>query len=208
MFISADLFFQHLLFTKVLWIRGLLGSGKTLLAFAIADYLLRTGDYRAVVANIPHVLRIPTDGTVENCICLLDEAHEFIDSRTFQTNSKDYGAYARKLDCLWLFPSVNPIDVRVRSLFCERVLKLGNLLWWYKGGLEISYTKLELSFGLFKPSKYFGLYDTRSIPFSDGGVSFLYNRTVSLRRAETEANMIESLAMMGVPIDELRRVGK
>jgi hypothetical protein len=184
-FFAAD-FFELLLAYRTLWIRGRLGGGKTLLAFAIADHLLKLGTFVNVASNVPHDYDRPV-ASIRRSVVVLDEAHQVLDSRAYGKNDKSYGAYARKTDCIWLFPSVFPIDVRQRSLFVERVWALGDLLWIYKGGLELGYAAGEqFSFWLWRPSLYYGKYATRFIPAGDAGILELWQRTYNSMMQEQE----------------------
>lgn len=204
MFIGAALFFELLLQYRVLWARGRVGSGKTLLCAAITDYLInKTGDFRAVVCNIPHRFPIPRDGTLFDTVCFLDEAHLFIDSRTFASNPKEYGGLARKVRSVWLFPSVYPIDSRLRALWVERTWRLGNWLWAYEGAVDLGYAQEMFRFKLWKPSKFFGLYDTAAIPFDDGGLSLLWTRTSDVLKERTKVRMAAIYAAMGLDVSEV-----
>ena len=199
MFIGAGQFFELLFNYRVLWIRGRVGSGKTLLGAAITDYLInKSKDFRSVVCNIPHQFPVPVDGTLFDTVCFLDEAHLFIDSRTFGSNPKEYGGLARHVRSVWLFPSVYPVDTRLRCLWCERTWGIGNLVWGYAGGADLGYVKEDFSFMLWRPSRYFGMYDTAAIPFDDGGLSVLWKRTSDILRARTEERMKAIYQAMGI----------
>ena len=198
MFLGSADFFENLMLFRTLWIRGRLGGGKTLLAFAIAKHLIDAGDFYGVISNIPHTLRYPTDGTMFDCIVILDEAWQFADSRDFKTNPREYGAFARKGRTLWLYPSVIPVDARMRYMFVEPTWKIGHLLWGYRGGIDIGYCNTEFAFALFRPSKYFGLFSTTAVPFADGGVTELWKNTMAILQRETQEEMAAMRAAMGL----------
>ncbi len=80
-FMFASDFFAMLSEEWVLYISGRKGSGKTLLAFAIADYLLQMpeGAPKGIWTNIPSSLPFHLD--VRDCVFVLDEGAEFVDAR-------------------------------------------------------------------------------------------------------------------------------
>ena len=47
---------------------------------------------------------------------IFDEAWTTVDARDSLVNDRSYGAYARKIESYWLFPSVHPVDKRLRPL--------------------------------------------------------------------------------------------
>jgi len=198
MFLFANRFFEQLMNYRVLWARSHVGSGKTLVCTAICDHLLRTGDFRGVVSNIPHKFPVPKDGTLFDCVCMLDEAHLFIDSRTFGSNNKEYGGLARHCRSIWLFPSVWPVDVRNRCMWVERSWRLGTLAWGYYGGVDLGYTQENFAFVLWRPSEYFTFYDTAAIPSDDGGLSVLWARTSEQLKARTRERMQAIYREMGI----------
>lgn len=213
MFLFADNFFSMLSIYRLLWIRGRLGGGKTLLAVAIAEELERRKITLGTIANIPTLLKIPDwrelieypSGIlaprymIGSCV-LFDEAWTILDNRRSMGNPRAYGAFARKLESYWIFPSVIPIDKRASFFYVERAARIkipilsdilallgkvipplavfGDELWIYKYGVNLGYTKDEGTFILANPSRYFGMYDTKYIPLDDGDISNIWERTI------------------------------
>lgn len=213
MFIFSDGFFSSLSVYRLLWIRGRLGGGKTLLAVAVAEELQKRGITLGTIANIPTVLDTPPwrelipypSGLlaprymIGSCI-LFDEAWTILDNRRAMSNSRAYGAFARKLESYWIFPSVIPIDKRASFFYVERLTRIkipivqdiikligkiikplkpfGEELWIYKYGVNLGYTKDEGWFILANPTSYFGKYDTRYVPLDDGDISNIWERTI------------------------------
>lgn len=183
MLLLAEEFIEHLLYFREVWLSGYKGSGKTLLSVAIADYLFRRGFVDGVVANFPTVF--PTsvkggdDGTLLNRAILFDEAWWWLDSRTSLINPREYGAFSRKFKCIWIFPSVYPVDKRLRSIECWRHTRIDLLnVWVYKWQQVTERGTREGWFLLQNPSKYFGYYDTDYVPVDDGLLSNRYGRTM------------------------------
>jgi len=221
MFIKADDFFAQLAIFRLLWIRGRLGGGKTLLSFAIAQEMLKRGIVDGVISNVPHALPLPEwrelmpDGRhrlIRGSCIVFDEAWTVLDNRTSMANDRSYGAFARKLETYWLFPSVIPIDKRVSYLSCERSMRLSipiiaqvlSLLLWlpiigalfkpfewlsrefwiYRWTVELGYISESGWFILGCPDGYFGLYDTKYVPMDDGDISNLWRRTIEELKAD------------------------
>ena len=190
MFIGAEEFFYNILAFRNLWIRGRLGGGKTLLAFAIADELIRRKmTPGGVIANVPHRLPLHDwrtqmpDGTVRgirDAIIIFDEAWQIIDARNSMANPRNYGAFARKMNTIWIYPSVYPIDRRQSYLYAERVqiytLPLLGQIWRYRWALNLGYQDAKGGFW-FKPEQYFGIFDTKYIPTSDADIRYLWGLT-------------------------------
>jgi hypothetical protein len=189
-FYHANEFFQQVIATRNIWLAGRLGSGKTALAVMMADELLRLGVCQYVWSNFP--LRVdrwppPTDGFLQHCVVIVDEAHELINARDFQTNSRQFGAYGRKFWNIWLYPSVDAPDKRVRTIRVQRRFKLDFLpthIWVY--GYSMSYgEEYDLGwFAVLSCESVFGLYDNIYVPFSDSGILDAFQRTLDERKGE------------------------
>lgn len=213
MFLFADGFFSMLSIYRLLWIRGRLGGGKTLLAVAVAEELQRRGITVGTIANIPSLLKPPpwreeiTYGNghvaprwmVGACV-IFDEAWTILDNRSSMSNSRAYGAFARKLQSFWIFPSVIPIDKRMSFFYVERLTRLkiplltdligllariipalkpfGSEVWVYKYGVNLGYTQDTGWFVLAYPERFFGEYDTEYVPLDDGDISQIWQRTI------------------------------
>lgn len=188
-FYGATDFFYNLLAYRILWIRGRLGGGKTLLSFAIADYLIRERLVSGgVIANVPHCLKLhdwreeDEEGIrgIRGAVIIFDEAWEMLDRRSFMSNPRNYGAFARKMDTIWLFPSVHPIDSRLSMFYAERTaiytLPVFGQIWRYRWGMDTSYQRISGAFW-FRPQRFFGLFDTRYIPVSDADIRLLWALT-------------------------------
>jgi hypothetical protein len=167
MIINGENFFESFAGVRDVYITGRKGSGKTLLAFAMADYALTNKFVKGVFANIPH--NYPVAASVKDAFVIVDESWQFIDNRFTKGTYSFMGAWSRKTNSMWAFPSVFGVDLRVRNLEVERIADL-NLLpiraWLYRWA---NCWGDKGHFLLVRPEQYFGTYDTKAIPVDDGG---------------------------------------
>jgi hypothetical protein len=169
-FHHGDDFFEIFKDTFKVFITGELGTGKTLLAFALADYFLKEGWVDGVWSNIDH--NLPPATRMHRAFVVVDETADSADSRDFKNNQHAlYSRYARKMSCWYAFPSVDAIDIRLRNLEVIRTMNIQLLpitIWvfrWY-------YTLGDRGwFILTSPEDYFGMYETGAVPIGDGGVT-------------------------------------
>jgi len=192
MFLFADEFLYNFMSWRTLWIAGRLGGGKTALAVALADYLVQRKHAAGVIANFPHALplhpwREPAhDGRprgIRGAVIIFDEAWQLLDRRTWQTNDRSYGAYARKLETFWIFPSVFALDIRLSILSCRRQTMIQTPFfqaWLYKWALHAPGVEHGGRFLWISPEKYFGTYDTRYVPIDDGDIKLLWRATLNM----------------------------
>ncbi len=167
MILNGEDFFESFSGVRDVFITGRKGSGKTLLAFAMADYALTNKFVKGVFANIPH--NFPVARSVKDAFVIVDESWQFIDNRFSKSTFSFMGAWSRKTGSLWAFPSVYGVDLRVRNLQVERIADI-NLLpiraWLYKW---VNCWGDKGHFLLVRPEEYYGTYDTKAIPVDDGG---------------------------------------
>lgn len=188
MFLSSARFFENLGFFRGLWARGRLGGGKTLVCVAIGHEFVTNEvlGCQYCFTNFPCVLPKPPRDDRGNyqlfhTVCIFDESWSMIDARDFQKNERVYGAYARKLGNVVLYPSVHSIDKRARVMYCERIARLDMIpggLWVYKWGVDLGYVSDQGLFMLWKPDTYFPMYDSSFIPDGDYGLSGSWHGTI------------------------------
>lgn len=159
--------------SRMLHVSGELGTGKTLLAFAVADVLLQNGLAWGVWTNIPHVF--PKRHELTRTVIILDEAGEFMDARDSASEHQAFGTALRKLNSYLLTPSVNRVDKRAIPLEAYRLADLSFLDWWLYG-YKSQTRKAAGWFLLEHPEDYFGLFDTRAMPDDDAGLTEAFNR--------------------------------
>jgi len=187
MLINADEFLYNLLAYRILWIRGRLGGGKTLLAVALAQHLIERHGFRGVISNFPTCLpqhpwrESHPDGRprgVRGAVAIWDEAGLFLDRRSFMTNDRGVGALLRKLDSVLLLPSVTPPDLRLSYFSVARDLRIGDS-WRYVWQLSMPGMRAETGTFWLRPRSTYGMYDTRYIPVDDGGYMDLWRATLA-----------------------------
>jgi hypothetical protein len=110
--------------------------------------------------------------SVIESVMILDEAWQFMDNRHSMLNEQQtfYGAWARKNDSFWIFPSAIGIDVRVRRLEVARVSDVQMLpftCWVYKWSNEYHDSGW---FAWLNPEQTFGSFHTKWKPRNDGGI--------------------------------------
>lgn len=182
---GADDFFFQLVDSRICWIRGVLGGGKTSLAFMLAAFLLKLNpdDYSFVASNIPHKFPAPAlQNGVNHCLVVFDEAGVFMDSRDWASNPRDIYLALRKLSTVVLAPSKNPPDKRLQELIVELSYKLGNLAWFYRWEFRLGSVFRSGEFMVFQPTAIFGLYSTGAYPPDDQGILDLFSVSLDALR--------------------------
>lgn len=141
MFLFADEFFALFRSVRVCWFKGVMGSGKTLGAFAVAEELYRRRMATGIVSNVPwDAERVPIQPwrdllppghryegqprMMNGAAIVFDETWIEADSRTSMTNNRSYGALARKFECWWLCPSIFKPDKRLAYMSIARISRL------------------------------------------------------------------------------------
>jgi hypothetical protein len=187
MFYNLEEFLENLMLFRLVWIRGTMGGGKTLLSVALLDQFFKLGLIDGAICNFPTVLPASLgadDGLLVRRGLIYDEAWQQLDSRSSMVNNRTsvYGAYGRKLQTYWIFPSVLQIDKRLRAIVVWRqaVIRLPFLpeIWLYRWSLDLDYDKQIGWFLLVNPQRYFGMYDTAYIPTDDGNIERRYDNTI------------------------------
>lgn len=156
----------------LLYISGELGTGKTLLAFAIAEWLLENKKVRGVWANCRHAFPVHRD--VRDVVFVLDEGGQFMHARDSKDEDMGYAVFMRKLNAYMLVPSRSMIDKQNRTLEAYRIADLSLFGFWLYGYRDQS-TGVHGWFVLKNPEYYFPLYDTKEIPASDDEMSEALN---------------------------------
>ncbi|HZQ09758.1 MAG TPA: hypothetical protein VFD70_24490 [Anaerolineae bacterium] len=174
MFLFADEFLYLFARLRLASAVGVMGSGKTSLAFALAHHFLEHEVVLGVWANIPHTL--PTRYHLKHTFFILDEAAEHADARNSQKEWTGYGSYLRKLKSFLFTASVNEVDKRIKQIRVQRVMSfdlLGHLAWIYQYQLYDDKTKGW--FVWLHPDEYWGVFDTEIIPSADAGMGVAFN---------------------------------
>jgi hypothetical protein len=169
MFLNASELFWIATTYRAVNIAGRYGSGKTLLAVAMAFELWKRGYIDKIYSNFPMAGReieyLPGD---RDFVMILDEAHVVLDSRAFSAKaSQTWLKDLRKRNSVLLVPAVMGVDVRFRAVMVQRFLMLGNFAWLYRWQIDDGMGVHGSWFALVRPSKYFGAYDTHYSPVDE-----------------------------------------
>lgn len=166
-------------YVRLAWLRGLYGTGKTLLSVAILWELLRRGWQGRVFCPFPLDAPIP-DHTARSAILILDEAGTVFGNRSFADKelSGEVGravSFLRKTDSYLLFPSYSRPDIMFRrGLHIQSKARIGRLVWLYRWWLpadeetedDYSLAPMRGVYPLIFPARFFGTYDTLFVPTS------------------------------------------
>lgn len=179
-FLFADGFFAALEHTRLLYIMGGQGAGKTLLTMAVGLNLFQNRLVEHFCYNFPCSLPYsePTDG--KRTYYIFDEAGRFFDAR-FAFKEKERTELLmesmfslRKRGSYLAFPSFLDVDAKIRrsSVRVWSTFKRKSVIWYnweigdndkdsvqsgaFKGGM----------FFLLNPAAFYGSYDTWYIPSS------------------------------------------
>lgn len=165
---------EYITLFRVVWIGGRLGFGKTALSVYLMNSLIKMGFIDGVVSNFPTVIPVhwnKDDGMLHGRGIIYDEAWADLDSRSSMTNERSYSAYARKMGTVWIFPSVHPIDKRLRAVTIKPMYRsrfTGRVVWQY----VISDDEKNPTTGKFSVDlkTVYGMYATSYIPVGDCGI--------------------------------------
>ncbi|MEO5355286.1 MAG: hypothetical protein H7835_19025 [Magnetococcus sp. XQGC-1] len=149
---------------RLLWVRGRYGSGKTAISFKLAEYFLRRG-YR-LITNTPSVwsdgeVRLNENGLLHSVV-IMDEAGLEL---KLKGQLETMAAYARKMDCVYIFPSFFP------PTRWAQVVTLQPLFGFSQIGIPLSVYEWRVNLGGFKdrgwflwswPSEVWGIFSSRA----------------------------------------------
>lgn len=180
--LMADEFLYFLRNYRAVWIQGRLGGGKTSLAVILAGYLKTKGEVQRVHANFPCSFSEKPGNLLYNAANIVDETHTFISSRK---GVDTYNQFLRKLGIVLLMPSVLPPHYLLTKFSVQRLFNgyfAGLPVWIYKWILSYRNIQEKGNFAIWEPHHIFPFYDTRQIPFSDGGIADGMDRAIAYER--------------------------
>ncbi len=177
-FIDSD-FLPMFVNTRVVWIAGRYGGGKTALASILAAWLWWRGYVKNVVANYPLKFSDPNPRPplLESAI-VLDEAWQF--ARDSQAVFR-YAGFMRKLGNFLILPSVFPPHPRLSFFWVERVFNayvVAIPAWIFRWSLQRLSHRERGYFAVLNPHAVFDLYDSWSVDTTDGMIAELLTETV------------------------------
>lgn len=195
----ADPFFFQLIDSRICHIRGVLGGGKTSLAFILVLALRHMDDgFRYVASNVPCDIELfpppPVSNGIEDTLVVLDEGGAYIGNRTWETNPTEFYQALRKLHTVVLCPSKAPLDVRLSELWVQQVFRIGNKAWFYYWGYQLGKDKKDGFFFVWEPSEIFGKYSTGIYSASADDILDLFR--VSLEKLSLVASRWRSFTVV------------
>jgi len=142
---------------------------------ALAKELIDRHIVDGVWTNFPCSLP-PTKTGLRRCAVILDETSRFVDNRATRNIHTVYGSLAGKEATIWIMPSVDPPDLRLRDVSVMRLgaVVIGPPIWFYN--YQTRATNLSgivdkpKQFALL-PSAIFKLYDTFWPVIDDAGLA-------------------------------------
>ncbi len=180
--LMGDEFFYFVENYRAVWIQGRLGGGKTSLAVIMAAHLLTQGKAERVITNFPCTFAEKPAMLTYNSVNIVDETHTFISARK---GVDTYSQFLRKLGIILLMPSVLPPHYLLTKFSVQRLFNgyfAGIPIWVFKWGINYRSTQEKGYFAIWEPHHIFPFYDTRQIPFSDGGIGDGMDRTIAYER--------------------------
>jgi len=172
-FLGLPSFIREFMTTRILFISGHKGTGKTLLCVALGYEMMRTRYVVNSAFNFPVASSFGGVPSANQTYGAIDEAGVIFDARTAYKNKKasefitESTTWLRKTGSFLVAPTYTPPDVRLRNgLRCWRVVALP-FAWgyrWEMGPEAIEERNKENyktgRFWLYRPSFFYGAYDT------------------------------------------------
>lgn len=209
--------------SRVCWLRGRYGSGKTALAHRLAYELVSDGSFRYVISNCRSVWAdnpadvVLREGRFVDAVLILDEAGMFVDG---SYKARRYLAFLRKLNvCVLLSSFMKPAAV-MRDFSIKRFINwevAGLPVWSYRYLVSDGVDRYSDVFHWINPSEIFGVYDTAGFPSDDAGIEdylltwtkaaaaatgYTYNPVGGLSIADGQASGLEVLTGIASSIEE------
>jgi len=161
-------------------IEGNQGSGKTLLAFELARYLLLKEDreLRYLISNVACDFAdditdvVPREGKYLDCVIVFDEIGKFLNKSNIML-ANNLVADLRKLNCVLLMPSRNETNKELRQHVIEPAMNFGVFgidAIYYKAWLDRRSSKNKTSFLFTGTSEIKGHYDSDEVVEDSQGI--------------------------------------
>ncbi len=198
LWLGADPFLHLTTAYRSVWFRGAFGSGKTLMAFATAQWLCDHQGMRHMVSNIPcvwcdvtrevvlaeHAIETGETAWTADTVFVLDEAGLFL---RFADAAHEYLQYLRKLNVVLLLPSFSSVSMKLRGFIVERYQSLAWLgvpLWVWRYRLESDEWQY---FAVSQWQSVYGVYSTLAMPSDDAGLSVWLREVTNEVRSKIRA---------------------
>lgn len=175
--INAETFVNLVEVYRIIWIKGRFGGGKSALAYRIAYELVKKGFCKHILSNIQDVWSSSfediqfDENDLLSTVIIADEGGLFL---RYGRDVEEFLTLLRKLNIVLLIPSVLPPSQRVRFFSVQRVMNLNRVglpMWVYRWTLNYGGEIEKEFFVWYQPSEIFGVFDTKSPPVDDAGIS-------------------------------------
>lgn len=155
---------------RLVSIEGALGGGKSLLAFMLAEELVKNKDYelRYVLSNCASTVTDSIDDIeirkekYVDAVIIFDELGKFVNKKN-SFIGEELMSDLRKINCIMLNPSRNPTYEEIRKLVVEpqiNLIKIGLDVIIYKAWLDRRDSKNKTYFAMIGTSRMKGYYDS------------------------------------------------
>jgi len=191
---------------RVLNMTGHYGSGKTLLAVALAYELWKQDYVGKIYANFPMAGRELeyVEGDTD-FVMIIDETHIVLDGRSFSKNATEkWLKDLRKRNSVLFAPSIVGVDIRFRAVMIQRSMMIGNMLWIYRWQIDDGLGVHGSWFALLNPKKYFGAYETKYSPIDEDfeNLERVMSGDPNIERDQTMAGAYMPVQEISYPVDE------
>lgn len=223
MLYGANTLLGFLKTSRVCWLRGRYGSGKTALAHRIGYELISSGSFRYLISNCRSVWAdnpadvVLREGRFVDAVLILDEAGMFVDG---SYKARKYLAFLRKLNvCVLLSSFLKPAAV-MRDFSIKRFINweiAGLPVWSYRYLVSDGVDRYSDVFHWVNPSEIYDIYDTAGFPSDDAGIEdwlltwtkaaakatgYTYNPYGGLSVTNGESSALEILGGIAASIEE------
>lgn len=173
----ASEFLGMLVEYRICWIAGRFGGGKTSFALATASWLVANGYAKKILSNSPTDLAMTNAENADDSAIVIDEGWQFK-----QEAVEKYAAFARKINCTLLFPSVWPPHPQFCNFYVQRIFDascVGLPMWFYRWVLRTRVFNEKGTIALWRPGAIFRYMDTLKVTTGDGGIADAIGRSIA-----------------------------
>lgn len=205
-FYGADDFLARFTSTRLVYLAGKVGSGKTSFGVALSHLLHTTGLVDATISNVPIRWASPMRWAPGRRFCILiDELGVFYDARTIQGSGNQFRkvllGFPRKIDSYVVVSSRIVPDKSFRALSVQRDYKLPFGWNRYVYGEDDGVLNAEGSFWVHGLSDVWPYYDHSYIPSSVDALS-AHVQAAAAAATGGEVDPNEHFALDGCPVEK------
>lgn len=214
MLVGHDVVLDMILSQRVVWISGAVRSGKTAIAFKLAQELLERFRFRYLLSNCDSVWTdsvgdvVLRDGFYLDAVIIYDELGMF----SWAGGSRTFAPFVGKLNCVVLGPSVEPPPRHFYRLEIRRIfnfMPFGVPVWLYRWRVPPPRGErgVKQPSGLFwwlNPKEIYGVYDSSQLIADDAGISSYIWRLYEQRSGKGRVGQILDLEEIKTAIEAIQ----